>query len=266
MNEGEIKKQIETYEKLFAYHGEDEVLSGGDIIREIQNQPVADFKISNSGFPGLDQLTEGFEGGELIIISGPSKNGKTLFCQTLTDNFSQRTISSLWFSYELRPKQFLNRFRTVPDYIFMPKKLTQKSLDWIEARILEGIIKFGVKVVFFDHLHFLVDMEKLRNPSLELGALVRRLKGLALEYDLIFFLICHITKLKIGDEPTEADLRDSSFIYQDADSTMMVFRPENKDYAIVKVRNHRRTGTINKGVRVKMVNGLLRECSPEDPR
>jgi replicative DNA helicase len=132
--------------------------------------------------------------------------------------------------------------------------LKGRSMDWIQDRIHEAKIKHGVRAVFIDHLHFLVDMAKIRNPSLEIGAIVRGLKRIALELNVTIFLIAHLTKTKFEEEPELDAIRDSSFIPQDADQVYIVWRKYDtsaKEYlnqTYVKLCKSRRTGTMGKKV------------------
>jgi replicative DNA helicase len=60
-----------------------------------------------SNLPSLDEAVKGFLPGELIAISGPTKNGKTLFAQSLTNEFTKQNAFPLWFSFEVVLKYFL---------------------------------------------------------------------------------------------------------------------------------------------------------------
>ena len=105
----------------------------------------------------------------MIAISGPRKAGKTLLAQTLTSNFAKQDIMSLCFSYELSSRVFINRFPSELPVFTMPQKLRANSLDWLRERVIEALAEYGVKMVFIDHLHFLFDLARMRNASLEIG-------------------------------------------------------------------------------------------------
>ena len=76
------KALAEQEAALAAYAGEDRVISASEMREQIKNQPRNRVHFF-SRLPGLDKLTDGFQGGELIALSGPTKNGKTLLAQTL---------------------------------------------------------------------------------------------------------------------------------------------------------------------------------------
>jgi len=242
------------------YDGPDQVVTSfelDDILKQSNDQALC----VKSKMPTLDRLLEGFESGELIAISGPRKSGKTLFAQSLTVNFLP--TKSLWFSYELTLKQFLRTFPELPLFI-SPLKLKAYSLPWLKERILEAIFKHSVGVVFIDHLHFLFDLVRTKNTSLEIGQVVRFLKSIAIEHNLIIFLLCHMRKVDLTSEPTDADVRDSSLISSESDTGIILWRlVDTENQAMVKVAYSRRTGVLDKTFKVAKTNGLLREVQNE---
>ena len=167
-----------------------------------------------SSMPSVDKYTEGFLGGELIVIAGATGQGKSLLAQSFTESFSKKDILTLWFSYEMQPKYFFQRFPELPLF-YLPSMLKDKSMEWIEERIIEAKVKYGVQVVMVDHLHYLIDMARMNNASLEIGQVVRNLKLIAVRNNLIIFLLCHLTKTRLFEEVSLSDIRDSSLIAQD---------------------------------------------------
>lgn len=246
--------------KLKDYAGEDEVVTSFDIKHELstQEKPIKCY----TGFAELDMADsmDGMEAGELIVLSGPRKNGKTLFGQTITENLYKDDVQCLWFSFELTPRQFIDRFPNLPVFM-MPKKMKAYALDWLKERILEGIVKFGISVVFIDHLHFLFDMARVRNVSLEIGQVIRQLKTLAIELNLVIFLMCHTNKIQaIQNDMSDDALRDSSFVSQESDACLMIWRlKDTMNRACVKLCYSRRTGAWEKSFQLYKINGLLRE-------
>ena len=255
-------------EKLKVYDGVDKVVSFSELKEKMKNMPA--IPTFNTGITKLDELCEGFETGELWIVSGWTKMGKTLLCQTMTKNFALQGIYSLWFTFEITARKFLEQFDdSVVGYL--PSQLKDKDLNWIEARIVEAKEKYGTKVIFIDHLHYLFDIFISRNPSLDIGGITRRLKGICLEHEVIIFLVAHTSKTSSQTEPTDGDIRDSSFIVQDSDGTLLVWRVGTKingevvfeEDSIVSVALARRSGVRGKKVRVKYVDDVLVEM--EDP-
>lgn len=248
---------MKTGISLKDYHGDDEIITSLELQDLIKKQvPIEPIY---SKLPTVDKLLDGFEPGEVIAISGPTKGGKTLLGQTLTVNFEEQDIRSLWFSYELTPRQFVSRFDEIP-FFLIPKSLKPYALDWMQERILEATHKHGIRVVFIDHLHFLFDIARSKNTSLEIGQIMRWLKTVAIELNVIIFLLCHFQKIRPDDEPDHSNIRDSSFVSQESDTGLVLWRAtKSENHAYLKVCYSRRTGTLEKKIKIVKVNGLLRE-------
>lgn len=254
----EIKK-IKLYtskeDRMAKYDGEDRVISSHEFKRDLEKTKDRRLHSFKSQFPKLDKITEGFETGELIVISGYTGHGKTSFCQSLTVNFEKQGINTLWFSYEMPARQFLLKFQNLPLF-YLPKELKESTLKWIEDRIIEAKIKYDIRVVIIDHLHFLLDFIRTKYPSLEIGTIVRSLKALAMTHNLVIFLVAHTSMPKGKGSPGLGDIRDSSFITQEADSAMVIQRilPRGKNIygndAWLTILKHRRMGTIGRKVKL----------------
>jgi len=264
--DGEKKKNLAEYD------GDDRIISAHELSLTFKDREKFTINVK-SGIPSLDHYCEGFRDGELITISGKTKNGKTLLAQSLTYHFTEKHYQPLWFSFEVPPKQFLSQFAKTP-FIYMPGKLKAHMMDWIEERIMESFIKYNTRIVFIDHLHYLFDIQKSRNPSLDIGAIIRRLKGIAVNNEFVIFLLCHTSKAKDENESYES-IRDSSFVAQESDCVIMVKRtPEEGDtYARARVEFHRRTGVMEKVVFLMKEGSYLverarneGECEPLPPQ
>lgn len=254
------EKQQKT---LAEYDGDDRVISSFEMADRLSGQKHL-FHV-RSQIPTLDKLIDGFVPGELIMLSGRTKNGKTLLAQTLTNNFNNQDVLSLWFTYELPPRQFLDCFPSVP-HTYMPALLKAGNWQWIEDRIMESFLKYHTRVVFIDHLHFVVDIARQQNMSLEIGTIIRRLKLLAVRENFILFVMAH-TK-KPSDSDHFGEIRDSSFAEQESDVTLMVRRfPDiGPSIACVRVNQSRRTGVMQEKVWLEKKGGFLVEtCEREIP-
>ncbi len=254
-----------TEEELESYAGPDRIVKASEMREELASRPKNEIRFL-SGFSGLDRLIEGFEGGELIAVTGPTKNGKTALCQTFTHTFAKQGIKSLWTSFEVPMPLFLKQMPSDTEF-YIPRVLKPYNPDWLEERIIEAKLKADVRAVFIDHLHFLIDMIKgYKNISIDIGQVIRKLKRSAIKNNIVIFLLCHSTKAQTATgeirELGAFDIRDSSFVRQEADSTMVIQRKMDKssgeytNRAMLKVCNHRRTGAMEK--RITLVKeGLL---------
>ena len=255
-------KDTMDFNKLLEYEGPDKIITSFELDDILQQSGEHALQV-NSKLPLLDKYIEGFESGELIAVSGPRKGGKTLLAQSLTVYFLEQKVNSLWFSYELTPKQFLRSFPEIP-FFLTPLKLKTNALPWMKERIIEALLKHSIGVVFIDHLHFLFDMARSKNTSLEIGQVVRFLKSIAIEYNLIIFLLCHMKKISFDKDPDDSDVRDSSLVSSESDTGLILWRIKNTDNkAWLKVAYSRRTGAFDKKIKIAKVNSLLREVQNE---
>jgi len=257
----------ETKLKSWAdYDGEDKVISSQEMAIKLKEKPESVVNVK-SFIPSLDNVVDGFREGELIVVSGPTKQGKTLFLQSLTASFVRQQYYPLWFSFEVPVRQFLNQFPTLP-MIYLPQKLKAHALPWFEDRVHESFEKYHTRIVICDHLHYLIDLAKIRNPSIEIGQIIRQLKGLAVSGEFVIFLLCHTTKGSSEDNLSFESIRDSSFISQESDSVFMIKRTpqEGETTARLRVEFHRRTGVMEKIVNLIKVNGYLVEHEKSSER
>lgn len=247
------------------YDGEDKVVTSHELRIKLGNiqQSITNARCK---IPGIDEACDGFRDGELISISGKTKHGKTLLAQTFTVNFVLQQIYSLWFSFEVPARLFLSQFPKMP-LIYMPQKLKPKALDWFKDRCLESYEKYGTRIIFIDHLHYLVDLARQKQMSLEIGTVIRFLKTFAVQNDFVIFLMCHTSKGN-DDALSYESIRDSSFISQESDCVIMVKRtPEiGETAARARVEFHRRTGVLEKVVNLQKINGYLQEIIEQEDK
>jgi len=249
----------DKFKDLQGYSGEDKIVTSHELRLAMSQEKDTHVNVK-SLIPSLDAACEGFRGGELITISGPTKNGKTLLAQTLTVNFAKQYVFPLWFSFEVPARQFLSQFPELP-LIYMPQTLKPRAMDWFEDRVYESFAKYNTRAIFIDHLHYLVDLARQKQMSIEIGTIIRRLKTLAVQGDFVIFLLCHTSKSKPDGTLSYESIRDSSFIAQESDSVIMVRRtPEDgENTARARVEFHRRTGVMERVIDLVKVDGLLKE-------
>lgn len=243
------------------------IISSYDMKQHIEAQGQSHLFVDvKSKIPSLDDAVEGFQDGELIVISGPTKNGKTLLAQTLTNNFVEQQHFPLWFTYEVPARQFLRCFGDNLPLFYMPVELEsgRDAMQWVERAILCSLEENGTRIVFIDHLHYLFDMAQSRNPSIHIGTVIRRLKTLSVKHNLVIFLLCHTSKgASEGDNLSYESIRDSSFVSQESDTVFMIKRGDDNQ-AKLRVEFHRRTGVFQKIIRLIKIDNLFQEMESTD--
>lgn len=220
------RRESAIFDSLKGYDAPDRVVHIKDVLEELRGKRKQGPMV-HAPFPKLEELTGGFHSGQLVVISGPTGHGKTSLAKTLTKSFLEDGERSVWFSYEVPPQEFVDGFPGELNF-YLPRELPTGRLDWIEHRIAESIAKYRTQIAFIDHLHFLVDLKALaasRNQSILIGILLRQIKQIALKYGIVIFLVAHIRKLDLEESaPTIDDLRDSSFVGQEADAVILIWR------------------------------------------
>jgi replicative DNA helicase len=258
MDACKVKELVSQEEELSQYKGEDEVISSHQA-RELSDARKKHHQSKiYSNLQRLDEITDGFRPGELVVLSGPTSHGKTSFACTLTNAYEALNSNTLWFSFEQPIGEFIEKFTKLPLF-YVPKNLKDTSIGWIERRIIESKVKYNTEVVFVDHLHYLVSMSDMSkgNASFVIGAIMRELKKIAVLHNVLIVLLAHIQKIEFDKKPDLSHLRDSSFVGQEADFVLMIWRllekgstVENKIYsdksqlAVYKNRRSGKTGFI----------------------
>ena len=238
------------------YNGEDRIISSEEIAEVMRTWPEE--KKIMTGFSGLDAILKGFRPQQLVVISAPTKSGKTSFCIELTGRLVE--LEPVWLPFEEGAEELIQKFldrNEQPPHFLVPERMTGNTLQWVEKKIIEARAKFDSQIVFIDHLHYIVPLTSDRQ-DLAIGVAMRELKRMARTWNIIIVLIAHLKKTRMDSQPTLEDLRDSSFVAQEADTVLMLYREASKksgemvisDNVTVSVQANRRTGKTGN---IKMV-------------
>jgi replicative DNA helicase len=245
-NEVRINKTVNTAEVL------------NELFSELKN------KILNpqlpglpSGFAKLDELTQGFQKSDLIIIAGRPSMGKTALSLNIALNCIKiKRLPVLFCSLEMSKEQILYRLLSSETEINQMKlrsgQLTQN--DWIKLnkvmRIISKLpffiddtstlstqdIRSKIKtiileqnqlgLVIIDYIQLIRSLNgKQNNRVQELSEITRDLKGLAREFNIPIIALSQLSRNvdnRINQRPILSDLRESGSIEQDADLILML--------------------------------------------
>ena len=212
-----------------------------------------------SGFSDLDELTAGFQGGDLVIIAARPAVGKTALALNIAQNVGTRTERTVGvFSLEMSKEQLFLRmltseaeidghrlrtgFLVESDWSRLPAALSTLS----EARIFiddtPGIsvlemraksrrlmAEHGLDLLIIDYIQLMQGRGRFENRTLELGSISRSLKGLAKELNIPVLVISQLSRApesRSDHRPLLSDLRESGALEQDADVVILLFRPD----------------------------------------
>jgi replicative DNA helicase len=243
----EAKARLEETMRL--YRGEDELISSLEILEKIKTEPEEEKFMS--GIQGLDDILKGFRRNQLIVLAAPTKSGKTQFTVELASRLKQ--TNPVMIPFEESADEIVRKFyerKEQPPLFYTPKVITGNTLTWIEKKVVEGKVKFNSSLFFIDHLHFIVPFTSDRLDT-RIGQAMRELKTIAKNHNVIILLVAHLKKTNMQVSPTLEDLRDSSFVAQEADTVIMMWRQAMRESGkmvitnntLISVQANRRTGT-----------------------
>jgi replicative DNA helicase len=223
-----------------------------------------------SGFADLDELTAGFQPGDLVIVAARPSVGKTALALNIAQNVGtkeHRTVGV--FSLEMSKEQLFLRmltseaeidghrlrtgFLVESDWGRLPGALSTLS----EARIFIddtpgiGVLEMraksrrlmsehGLDMLIVDYIQLMQGRGRFENRTLELAAISRSLKGLAKELNIPVIVISQLSRApetRESHRPVLSDLRESGALEQDADVVILMFRADQ--YPDVKPEDER---------------------------
>ncbi len=211
------------------------------------------------GFRDLDTLTGGAHRGDLILLGGRPRMGKSALGQAWANNIA-RHHRVLYCSLEMTLAQFIDRdvvaaikqpmpviargqydeevYYEIVDLLgpmsernlyFLKCEGTPVTTGDIRAAVARLKLETGVDVVFIDYLGLLAD-EYGRTQNERIGYISRRLKGIARAFDVAVIAVSQLSraveKERYNKRPRLADLRDSGSLEQDADIVMFLYRDD----------------------------------------
>lgn len=191
-------------------------------------------------------LGPGWHPGDLVVLSAKIKVGKTTWALNLADYHSRMGTPTLIYCLEMSVERLaekvaaLTRRKAVEsltsvDYELVRYRLRHQPFhfvepDWrgslkVEAvadKIREAVKRYGIKLLVFDHLHFLC--RSLQYLTAEVGQVTRLFKLLAQELNIVIILIAQPKKMEGTRVIRYDDIKDSSSIPADADQIILLHR------------------------------------------
>ncbi len=286
---GEPQELIERAETALFHIGHDtgkgEMRSLEDVLHDEMDKLVElsrkDVGLTGvtSGFADLDDVTGGFQAGNLIVLAARPSMGKSALAANIAENAAvEAGVPVAFFSLEMSETELAHRFlasraRVSSDELRKGKvrsdrwpkvnaaasKLAEAPL-YIDDSSDLGVLELRAKARRLQNRHglglIIVDYLQLMRPDgradsrvEQIGQMSRGLKILARELDVPVIAISQLSRAVESRNPPEpmlSDLRESGSIEQDADVVMFVYRDEyyNKETerlgeADLLVRKHR---------------------------
>ena len=217
-----------------------------------------------SGFVDLDEMTRGFQKGDLVIVAARPSMGKTSLVLNISQYVaSQRDHTVGFFSLEMSKESLFFRLLTseaqIDGHRLMSGAIGQKdygrishALETLSAMKFHiddtanlGVLEMraksrrlqaehGLSLLVVDYIQLMSSRGRFENRTLELASISRSLKGLAKELNIPIIVLSQLSRApesRSDHRPQLSDLRESGALEQDADVVALIYRDDvyNRD-------------------------------------
>ena len=227
-----------------------------------------------SGFNDLDDMTDGFQPADLVILAGRPSMGKTALALNVARNAAGSQHRVGIFSMEMSNYQIAMRVLTAEAKVDSHKvrRGTLPSREWkrlsmavgnlsdlpihiddtagmnildLRSRIRRFKADYDVELVIIDYMQLLSGHGRTENRQQEMSEISRSLKALARELNITVLALSQLSRApeqRPGRDkrPIMSDLRESGAIEQDADMILFLYRPivysrDEKDIGVAEL-------------------------------
>lgn len=222
-----------------------------------------------SGLEYIDNLTNGWQKSDSIIIAARPGMGKTAFALKLCKHPAlELNIPTAIFSIEMSAQQLIGRLQSSESWINNSKIITNSlnndeilniertcvdlakapiyiddtpslSITDFKQKAKKLVIENGVQLIVIDYLQLMTSDSSKGNREQEISQISRGIKQTAKELQIPIIALSQLSRKvedRPGKKPMLADLRESGSLEQDADMVMFLYRPEyygiTEDYEI----------------------------------
>ena len=213
----------------------------------------------DTGFANLNDLTSGFQKGDLIILAARPSVGKTALALTLARNAAvDAGVGVAIFSLEMSKMQLAQRLLSAETKVDLHKLRTGRLTedDWMHltrnidrlaqapiyiddspgisvlearAKARRQLREYGIGMVVIDYLQLMSGHLRTQSREQEISQISRGLKAMAKELDMPVLALSQLSRAvesRTDRRPQLSDLRESGSLEQDADVVMFIYRPE----------------------------------------
>ena len=242
------------------------VLGGHDSARVLQSDLERRFALQGAlsgigtGWKDLDEMTDGFQPGEMTIIGARPSIGKTAIgINTFANAVFRLKIPSLFYSLEMSTAALMRRMLSAEKRIPMqtlrkgsyserdfqtmtafqveckqaPMHIVDSGSDVAEvcATIRRAHRRHGVKFVVIDYLQKIKPSSKHEKRTYEVGDISGRIKAMAKQLGIHVLALAQLSREPDKDKgrmPKLADLADSAQLERDGDVVCLLHRDRNE--------------------------------------
>ena len=213
----------------------------------------------DTGFTDLNELTSGFQPGDLVILAARPSVGKTALALALARNAAvEGGVGVAFFSLEMSNLQLAQRLLCLEtklnlhalrtgrlrddDWMHLARHVERMSQmpiyidDTPGVTVLEARAKtrrlqreHGLGMVVIDYMQLMSSHERVNSREQEISTISRGLKGMAKELNVPVLVLSQLNRAvesRSDRRPQLSDLRESGSIEQDADVVMFIYRPD----------------------------------------
>lgn len=215
-----------------------------------------------TGFHELDDITQGLQKGQLIIVAGRPGQGKTTLGMDFVRSASlKHNMPTAFFSLEMSNSEIVMRMLAAesnipltnirhgnisesqwgtlaikmgeiaskPLYLDDSPNLTMME---IRAKARRLVQKHGVKMIVVDYIQLMTSGKKVESRQQEVSEFSRQMKLMAKELSIPVVALSQLNRgleNRADKRPMLSDLRESGSLEQDADIVIMISRETDKE-------------------------------------
>lgn len=211
-----------------------------------------------SGIVDLDNITAGFQLGDLIIVAGRPSTGKTSLCLNVAAHVAiERDLPVGIFSLEMSMEQLVMRMIATEGLVSLHDLRTGRATSEQWKRVADACDRLrraaiyiddsgllsahdmrakarrlkqqrDIGMVIVDYLQLMEGRTRAENRQQEIAEISRSLKALAKELNIPVMALSQLSRApeqRTSDQrPRLSDLRESGAIEQDADLVLFLYR------------------------------------------
>jgi len=209
-----------------------------------------------TGYSKVDELTSGFQAGDLCVLAARPSMGKTALALSIAHHATLSGYRVGMFSLEMSAEQLTLRLLSGESHVrhhkirnasvnsdewtdlanaaaklaelplFIDDTAMQSVMD-VRAKARKLKAEKGLDFIVVDYLQLLQANKRHENRHQEVSDISRSLKALAKELDVPILALSQLSRAvdnRVDKRPMLSDLRESGAIEQDADTIMFLYR------------------------------------------
>lgn len=224
-----------------------------------------------TGFRDLDDMTNGLQAGQMVIIAARPGVGKSTLAIDFMRSASIRNgKSSVIFSLEMSKSEIMMRILSAEAQVALSDMRSGNMDEDAWSRLIDGMAKWqdaklfiddspnltmmeirskarqlkqknDLDLIVVDYLQLMSSGKKVESRQQEVSEFSRHLKLMAKELEVPVIAISQLNRgpeSRTDKRPQVADLRESGSLEQDADIVLLLYRPDSQ----ASEESHERAG------------------------